>query len=218
MILGDFNARTGNLKDFISNNDDDYNDYVPVPEEYKSDKIKQSRLSNDNKFCSRVQVNCLKENLDDFPMKFKWETISPELFLNALKSDEIKVKIQDFENIQNQSQSEVDAALHSLHDILKMAANKSLKRKTKSRRNGIKSKPWFDKGLSTMRKELDHKSQMLAKYPKDPIIRGNFFKFRKLYGKKYSRNDLGYHYVIMKINREIGFLTIENSIDEKTDF
>ncbi|CAC5360292.1 unnamed protein product [Mytilus coruscus] len=152
MILGDFNARTGNLEDFISNNDDDYNDYVPVPEEYKSDKIKQSRLSNDNKFCSRVQVNCLKENLDNFPMKFKWETISLELFLNALKSDEIKVKIQDFENIQNQSQSEVDAALHSLHDILKMAANKSLKRKPKSRRNDIKSKPWFDKGLSTMRK------------------------------------------------------------------
>ncbi|CAC5370580.1 unnamed protein product [Mytilus coruscus] len=121
-------------------------------------------------------------------MKFKWETISPELFLNALKSDEIKVKIQDFENIQNQSQSEVDAALHWLHDILKMAANKSLKRKTKSRRNGIKSKPWFDKGLSTMRKELDHKSQMLVKYPKDPIIRGNFFKFRKLYGKKYQTN------------------------------
>ncbi|CAC5386878.1 unnamed protein product [Mytilus coruscus] len=138
MILGDFNARTGNLEDFISNNDDDYNDYVPVPEEYKSDEIKQSRLSNDNKSCSRVQVNCLKENLDNFPMKFKWETMSPELFLNALKSDEIKVKIQDFENIQNQSQSEVDAALHSLHDILKMAANKSL----------------------------------------------NFFKFRKLYGKK----------------------------------
>ncbi|CAC5358915.1 unnamed protein product [Mytilus coruscus] len=53
MILGDFNARTGNLEDFISNNDDDYNDYVPVPEEYESDKIKQSRLSNDNKFCSR---------------------------------------------------------------------------------------------------------------------------------------------------------------------
>ncbi|CAC5362799.1 unnamed protein product [Mytilus coruscus] len=146
------------------------------------------RLSDHAKVSVRllasVQVNCLKENLDNFPMKFKWETISPELFLNALKSDEVKVKIQDFENIQNQSQSEVDAALHSLHDILKMAANKSLKRKTKSRRNGIKSKPWFDKGLSSMRKELDHKSQMLAKYPKDPIIRGKFFKFRKLYGTK----------------------------------
>ncbi|CAC5395242.1 unnamed protein product [Mytilus coruscus] len=180
-VFGDFNARTGNLEDFISNNDDDYNDYVPVPEEYESNKIKQSRLSND-KSCSRgkellnmcissririlngrtfgdyqgkfisyqyngnsvidyclvsedfienvlyfhvddqilrlsdqakvsvrqlvsVQVNCLKENLDDFPLKFKWETISPELFLNALKSDEMKVKIQDFKSIQTQSQS-----------------------------------------------------------------------------------------------------------------
>ncbi|CAC5378582.1 unnamed protein product [Mytilus coruscus] len=143
MISEDFNARTGSLEDFISNNDDDYNDYVPVPEEYESDKTKQSRMSNDNKSCSR-----------------------------------------DFKNIQTQSQSEVEAALHSLHDILKMAANKSFKRKTKSRRNGIRSKPWFDKGLSSMRKELDHKNQMLTRYPKDPIIRGHFFKFRKLYGKK----------------------------------
>ncbi|CAC5385961.1 unnamed protein product [Mytilus coruscus] len=186
MILGDFNARTDTLEDFISNNDDDYNDYVPVPKEYESDKIKQ--LSDHAKVSVRllasVQVNCLKEILDDFPMKFKWETISPELFLYVLKSEEIKVKIQDFKNIQTQSQSEVEAVLHSLHYILKMAANKSLKRKTKSRRNGIKSKPWFDKGLSSTRKELDHKSQMLARYPKDPIIRGNFFKFRKLYGKK----------------------------------
>ncbi|CAC5368560.1 unnamed protein product [Mytilus coruscus] len=103
------------------------------------------RLSDHAKVSVRllasVQVICLKENLDDFPMKFKWETISPELFLNALKSEEIKVKIQDFKHIQTQSQSEVEAALHSLHDTLKMAANKSLKRKTKSRRNGIKSKP-----------------------------------------------------------------------------
>ncbi|CAC5384664.1 unnamed protein product [Mytilus coruscus] len=53
MIKGDFNARTFNLEDCISNNDDDYNDYVPVPEEYESDKIKQSRVSNDNKSCSR---------------------------------------------------------------------------------------------------------------------------------------------------------------------
>ncbi|CAC5392082.1 unnamed protein product [Mytilus coruscus] len=209
MILGDFNARTGNLEDFIRNNDDDCNYYVPVSEEYESDKIKQSRLSNDNKSCSRgkelldmcissqirilygrafgdyqgkftsyqyngnsvidyclvtedfienvlyfhvddpihrlsdhakvsvrllasVQVNCLKENLDDFPMKFKWETISPELFLNAPKSDEIKVKIQDLKNIQTQSQSKVEAALHSLHDILKMSANKLIKKKKQS--------------------------------------------------------------------------------------
>ncbi|CAC5384665.1 unnamed protein product [Mytilus coruscus] len=114
------------------------------------------------------------------------------IILNAFKSEEIKVKIQDLKNIQTQSQSEVEDALHSLHDILKMAANKSLKRKTKSRRNGIKSKPWFDKGLSSMRKELDHKSQMLAKYPKNQIIRGNFFKFRKLYGKKCKLQYIQY--------------------------
>ncbi|CAC5422398.1 unnamed protein product [Mytilus coruscus] len=47
------NVRTGNLEDFISNNDDDYNDYVLVPEEYESDKIKQSQVSNDNTSCSR---------------------------------------------------------------------------------------------------------------------------------------------------------------------
>lgn len=56
--------------------------------------------------------------------------------LNVLKSGEIKVKIQDFENI---------------NDILKMAENKSLKRKRRSRRYDIKYKPRFERGLSTKR-------------------------------------------------------------------
>ena len=34
-----------------------------------------------------------------------------------------------------------------------------------------------------MRKTLDHKGALLAKYPNDPFVRGNFFKYRKMYCK-----------------------------------
>ena len=260
MILGDLNARTGTLEDFISNGDDDYDDYVPVPSEYESDRIKDVRTSMDLKSCPRgkelldmcissririlngrtfgdyhgqytsyqyngnsvidyclvsedfmdnvlyfyvddpilrlsdhskvsvrlmasMHVDTVSQKLEDFPTNFKWDSVSPELFVNALKSEEIKVKINELQNFESKTCCEVERAVESLQDILLLAANKSLKRKTKVRGRGIKSKPWFDLNLCNMRKELDHKSDKLARFPNDPIIRGNFFKFRKLYSK-----------------------------------
>ena len=34
-----------------------------------------------------------------------------------------------------------------------------------------------------MRKKLDYKGKLLTKYPSDPLVRGNFFKYRKIYSK-----------------------------------
>ena len=34
-----------------------------------------------------------------------------------------------------------------------------------------------------MRKTLDHKGKLFAQYPTDPLVRGNFYKFRKGYSK-----------------------------------
>ena len=40
-----------------------------------------------------------------------------------------------------------------------------------------------------MRKTLDHKGKLFAKYPTDPFVRGNFYKYRKSYSKlcKFKR-------------------------------
>ena len=40
-----------------------------------------------------------------------------------------------------------------------------------------------------MRKTLDYKGKLYAKYPNDPLVRGSFYKFRKKYNKlcKFKR-------------------------------
>ena len=59
MILGDLNARTGCLKEFVSVNDDDGDEYLPVHDEYESDIVKVMRTSQDFK-CSRGKDICCK--------------------------------------------------------------------------------------------------------------------------------------------------------------
>ena len=58
-----------------------------------------------------------------------------------IKLDKIKVKINNFKNIEIQSLSQVGAALHSFHHIFKMSANKSLRGKATLRHKGITYKP-----------------------------------------------------------------------------
>ena len=67
-------------------------------------------------------------------------------------------------------------------DLLLSAANISLKKKTANGKKS-KNKKRFYSDLNKMRKTLDHKGKLLAKYPNDPFIKGSFFKYRKIYGK-----------------------------------
>ena len=231
VIFGDFNARTGCLKDFVSVNDDDVDEYLPVHDEYESDIVKVIRTSQDSKCCSRgkdlldlcvasrmrilngrtlgdfqgrftsYQYNgnsvidyCLvsedfmrnvlyfyvddpllrlsdhskvsvrlvasvkvedmgTENLDDFPCNFKWNSVSPELFVNALQNTEIQTKVRKLIDTQCQTLLDMDEALESMQEVLISAAKKSLKRKSVIKRKGRKSKPWFDNSLVGMRRD-----------------------------------------------------------------
>ena len=259
MLFGDFNARTGNLLDFVSYDDND--EYVPLSDDYECDKIKNVRSSKDFKVCTRgkellelcissrmrilngrtfgdfsgsftsfqyngnsvidysmaseeflqnilyfhvdnpilrlsdhskisarlicdVKYTINNKPLQDFPLKFKWESVSSELFLNSLKNNEACSLIKQMNEMKIESESDVYEAVNRLENILITAANKSLKRRTAPKRKSKRPNPWFDLELGKMRKELDYKNYLLCTYPNDPIVRGNFFKFRKLYSKK----------------------------------
>ena len=95
---------------------------------------------------------------------------------------------------QNQEFSITDA-VDSFNDILYPACQNHFKRLTNRlnlKRNWAVEK-WFDLDLKRMRREMLKKSTLLSGFPKkvhcfpDPVIRGFFFKFRKLQSRACKR-------------------------------
>ncbi|CAG2215844.1 unnamed protein product [Mytilus edulis] len=44
-------------------------------------------------------------------------------------------------------------------------------------------KKWFDQDLNSMKKHVNDKAVLMSKFPKDPILRGSFFKLNKQFAK-----------------------------------
>lgn len=146
------------------------------------------RLSDHSKISVRLMANYLlkesKECPNDFPDSFKWQSVSPQLFKDALESTEISNKLQTILGNQTNNASDVNAIVTDFRDVLIAAANVSLKKRVRKRGvKKIKPQKWFDNDLFKMRKTLDFKGKLLIKYPSDPLVRGNFFKYRKNYSK-----------------------------------
>ena len=65
MIGGDFNARTGNLKDFMENEKDE-NNFLPLPEYFMNETFSRSRINQDkknNRFGYELRDICIGANL-----------------------------------------------------------------------------------------------------------------------------------------------------------
>ncbi|CAG2247070.1 unnamed protein product [Mytilus edulis] len=134
------------------------------------------------------------------PPKYIWNDESVLKFQTALTSNDMQEKISKFMSDDSDSQN----MTLKLNDIICEAADKSLKQilpktpnSVKSNTKTIKKQPkWFDFSLIKMRKQLDDKEKLFKKYNNDPIVRGNFFSFLKLYRKtrknkyKQFRKDL----------------------------
>jgi exonuclease III len=96
------------------------------------------------------------------------------------------------ENINNllyTDYNEVNTAVADLRKILTDAADRALATKKPTNNKHIKNKPWFDKPLQTMRKELGSKARLLCRFPNDPHVRGAYYKLLKKYNKtrKYKQ-------------------------------
>ena len=124
----------------------------------------------------------------NMPNSYRWIKVSSFIFQKAFNTDDVKEKISIFMEssfiVQNQKFSTTEA-VDSFNDIIYTACSKSLKKinmQKKSKRK-LKSKKLFDHDLMKMRREMLRKSSLFSKFPNDPIIRGSFFKFRKLYNR-----------------------------------
>ena len=76
--------------------------------------------------------------------------------------------------------SDVNTIVAKFSNILISAANKSLKKGKTRKEKTNTNKKWFDLDLIKMRKTLDHKGKLFAKYPTDPFVRGNFINIENL--------------------------------------
>ena len=123
----------------------------------------------------------------NMPNSYRWIKKPSFIFQKAFNTDDLKEKISRFMElsfiVQNQKFSTTEA-VDSFSDIVYTACSKSLKtinRQKKSKRKLKSKKKWFDHDLMKMRREMLRKSSLFSKFSNDPIIRGSFFKFRKLY-------------------------------------
>ena len=58
-----------------------------------------------------------------------------------------------------------------------------MKKKKKRKKNSENSKPWHDQDLDKLKRITIEKGKLMTKFPRDPIIRGSFFKINKQYSK-----------------------------------
>ncbi|CAG2186734.1 unnamed protein product [Mytilus edulis] len=160
------------------------------------------------------------------PPKYIWNDESVLQFQTALTSNDMQEKISKFMSDDSDSQN----MTLKLNDIICEAADKSLKQilpKTpnslKSNTKTIKKQPkWFDFSLIKMRKQLDDKEKLFKKYNNDPIVRGNFFSFLKLYRKtrknkyKQSRKDLIVQLDNMRDNNQSQYWALLQSLSNES--
>ena len=106
-----------------------------------------------------------------FGGKFKWE-----LFNEALQKHEIKSKLEAISMSPIGDESDINSVVTNFKETLLTALKVSLKQRKISKSNNINRRKWFKSDLYKMRKTLDYKGKLLAKYPSDPHVRGNFYK------------------------------------------
>jgi hypothetical protein len=100
----------------------------------------------------------------------------------ALQSPDITKRLSNLNN-QNSinSQSEINTIANELTSIMLTAASASLKRKKFIKPSGKpRNKKWYDAELwEKKKKSLTEYGKVYSKYPKDPLIKGHFYKLRK---------------------------------------
>ena len=126
--------------------------------------------------------------LTELPPRFKWCADSTYDFQLALCNSDIQARLNEFEMTNfNVGVHDIDKATALLNDIIISAASQSLKMpptKNKSHARRTKSCRWFNFDLRKLRREVFSLSRMMCMYPRDPQIRGCYYRLLKIYRKK----------------------------------
>ncbi|KAL5248129.1 hypothetical protein ACHWQZ_G017342 [Mnemiopsis leidyi] len=180
MMVGDLNARTGNLN------------IDPVIEEDLEHDIPTSHPGTSERV-SKDQV--LLDELEDAPRKFKWDNQDEGLkqrFLAAQNAPDLKMKIEKISDYRCKDREEVLELNEELVSVYQELADGVLlkrnsvtkRRKAKAKRQAIKPKaPWFDTSCINAKRELNRLAKSYGKKPTDENLRNEYYDKRREYRK-----------------------------------
>lgn len=123
-----------------------------------------------------------QENAEIYPISqnFIWAKDSAEHFQLALDTEDVKIKLSNFNNNDIVS---VDDSAAELNQILLNAASKSLKRRVIKKNKKPANMKWFDKDLKTSKSNLISYGQIYSRFPKDNSVKNHFYKLYREYKK-----------------------------------
>ena len=143
------------------------------------------------KILASFDNHCLnnESHLHDFPLRYVWNSDSALSFQETFAHPMIQKEMKQFldEEIALDSYG-INNATNKVHMIYEKVCTASLRKKKKLK---TQNKKWFDQDLLKMKKLVQNKALTLSLFPKDPIVRGSFFKLNKQYSKlrKKKRRD-----------------------------
>lgn len=149
------------------------------------------RLSDHSLLSLRILASFLEQEsktvMTDFPCQFMWASDSGVKFKQVIESPLIKNKFSNLSekfDINQDTPVNINSVLEDFNIIMRLAGSLSLKL-SKKKKGKIKPKDnkWHDCDLKQLRKKVDYKGSLYAKFPNDPIIRGSFYKTQKEYSK-----------------------------------
>ena len=135
------------------------------------------------KILASFQLEKNKSHMKDFPLRYKWDTESIQNFQESFTHPVIQNELKYFLNNKIiLDKKNVNDATYSIHSIYEKVCKVSLKKK-KKRVKTCNHKKWFDQDLKSLKKHVNDKAVLMSKFPKDPIVRGSFFKLNKQFAK-----------------------------------
>ncbi|VDI75921.1 Hypothetical predicted protein [Mytilus galloprovincialis] len=148
-------------------------------------------------------------NLHAAPVNFRWTEDSPLKFQQqALLSPDNQQKISSFLiNDSDCSSEDINKKAQDLCDIFLSAAKISLVTPKKNKKGSRPQKKWFDSDLFKMRKNVISLGKIYSRYPKDPVIKGRYYKYFRIYNKC---RKVKYKQFINSMLQKLDTLRVEN--------
>ena len=111
------------------------------------------------KTAAKINVGMSEENISQYPVKYKWHKNAITKFQEALTSAEVQDEISIFMNsVNNLTDEGINDTAVNLGRIYSLAAEKSLKVLSKSsnkkKTKKDKNKPWYDKSLIRLKRQV----------------------------------------------------------------
>ncbi|CAG2210987.1 unnamed protein product [Mytilus edulis] len=135
------------------------------------------------KYCLKTDCDSVKTH--KMSPGFIWSDDSQALFQDALFTAEIQQRLDKFLKLEPiDSQNAIDSASLELTDIIITAANISLKRRKAQTGKGVKHQKCYGK--------------IYSRFPRDPAVKGHFYKLQRLYTKARKQKYREYKQSLLK--------------------